>query len=117
MRAGKLILLPNLLDDSLSHEKFLPSLIFSTISSLNGLIAESEKSARRYLRAFVSHDQMVKTPICLLNEHTQKEDIAALLDPLLRGETWGLISDAGLPCIADPGADLVRLAHGQNIAI
>ena len=54
-------------------------------------------------------------PLRILNEHTK--EVEPFIQPLLQGETWGLISDAGLPCIADPGADLVWLAHQKNIAL
>ncbi len=113
----KLLLLPNLLDESLPHEPFLPVSVGKAVSSLNGMIAESEKSARRYLRRFLSHDDMAKCPLRTLNEHTQKKELEELLSPILKGETWGLISDAGLPCIADPGADLVWLANQKNIPV
>lgn len=117
MRANQLILLPNLLDETLDHERFLPSVLSSTIKTLDGLIAESEKSGRRYLRRFLSHDQMTKIPIRLLNEHTTKQEVIELLSPLLKGETWGLISDAGLPCIADPGSELISLAHEKGVRL
>lgn len=117
MPNGKLLLLPNLLDETLASELFLPPSVGTAVATLQGLIAESEKSARRYLRRFLSHEAMASTPIRLLNEHTPKGDLQALLSPLLQGEIWGLISDAGLPCIADPGADLVALAHEKGIAI
>lgn len=117
MPVGKLLLLPNLLDESLSHELFLPSGLTSVISSLHGLIAESEKAGRRYLRRFLSHEHMTKIPIRLLNEHTPKQEIASLLEPILKQEVWGVISDAGLPCIADPGAELVFLAHEKKIPV
>ena len=114
---GKLLLLPNLLDETSSHDRFLPSSVGPAVTTLNGLIAESEKSARRYLRRFVSHDQMAKTPLRLLNEHTKKDELETLLEPMRRGEIWGLISDAGLPCVADPGSDLVFLANMSGIDI
>lgn len=113
--SGKLFLLPNLLDESLPTD--LPPSVGDAVTKIQGLIAESEKSARRYLRRFISHDQMVQMPLRLLNEHTQKNELEDLLAPILRGETWGLISDAGLPCIADPGSDLVYLAHQKEIVI
>lgn len=113
--SGKLLLLPNLLDESLPTEPFLPISVNQAVSRLQGLIAESEKMARRYLRRFLSHDDMAKMPLAVLNEHTQ--DLSPLIQPILNGETWGLISDAGLPCIADPGADLVWLAHQKNIFV
>ncbi|HSX11818.1 MAG TPA: SAM-dependent methyltransferase [Chlamydiales bacterium] len=112
---AKLILLPNLLDESLPTEPFLPISVNAAVASIQGLIAESEKMARRYLRRFLSHDDMAKMPLRVLNEHTK--DLAELIQPIATGQTWGLISDAGLPCIADPGADLVWLAHQKNIPI
>jgi 16S rRNA (cytidine1402-2'-O)-methyltransferase len=117
MPKGKLILLPNVLDESLDADPFLPASLTSTVSSIEGLIAESEKSARRYLRRFISHDKMAALPLKLLNEHTPPKEIEVLLEPLLKGEIWGLISDAGLPCIADPGADLVRAARRSGVDV
>ena len=112
---GKLYLLPNLLEESLPIEPFFPISVNEAVRSIQGLIAESEKMARRYLRKFLSHDDMAKMPLALLNEHTKESQ--DLLKPLERGETWGLISDAGLPCIADPGAELVWLAHQKKIDV
>jgi 16S rRNA (cytidine1402-2'-O)-methyltransferase len=113
--SGKLYLLPNLLEESLPIEPFFPISVKEAIQSIQGLIAESEKMARRYLRKFLSHEEMAKMPLRILNEHTQ--DLSELIAPLEKGEVWGLISDAGLPCIADPGADLVWLAHQKKIAV
>lgn len=110
-----LYLLPNLLDETLPWEPFLPASVAGAVSSLDGLIAESEKEGRRYLRRFVDHERMAKTPIRLLNEHTA--ELEMLLEPMLRGETWGLVSDAGLPCIADPGAPLVLLAREKKVRV
>lgn len=112
---GKLYLLPNLLEETLPIEPFFPISVNEAVRSIQGLIAESDKMARRYLRKFLSHDEMAKMPLAILNEHT-KESVE-LLKPLERGETWGLISDAGLPCIADPGAELVWLAHQKKIDV
>lgn len=114
---GKLILLPNLLEESLPTEAFLPASLQEAVSKLDGLIAESEKSARRYLRRFLSHDKMAQLLLRLLNEHTPPNEIDALLQPVKDGQIWGLISDAGLPCIADPGKDLVAVARRADIEI
>lgn len=113
--SGKLYLLPNLLDETLPAEPFLPISVNRAVASIQGLIAESEKMARRYLRRFLSHEEMARMPLAVLNEHTQT--LSDLIKPLESGQTWGLISDAGLPCIADPGADLVWLAHQKGIAV
>ena len=112
---GKLLLLPNVLDESLSHELFLPAGLQNVVENLNGLICESEKAGRRFLRRFVSHEKMAATPLKLLNEHTQSSD--ELLAPLIKGESWGLISDAGLPCIADPGSELVWKARERGVHV
>lgn len=111
--SGKLLLLPNLLDEELPTE--LPPNVGKAVGSIQGLIAESEKMARRYLRRFLSHEEMAKMPLKVLNEHSK--EITSLLEPMIGGEVWGLISDAGLPCIADPGADLVALAHEKGVAV
>jgi 16S rRNA (cytidine1402-2'-O)-methyltransferase len=113
--AGKLILLPNLLDSEADTKLFFPEILPSIIQSIQGLICESEKEGRRYLRRFLSHEEMNKIPLSLLNEHTKELD--SLLNPLIQGKTLGLISDAGLCCIADPGADLVFQANKHQILV
>lgn len=113
--SGKLLLLPNVLQEELPIAPFFPISVTDAVRSIAGLIAESEKAARRYLRKFISHEEMQKIPICLLNEHTQQ--LKSFLEPMKKGEVWGLISDAGLPCLADPGSDLVWLAHQAGIDV
>lgn len=115
MGIGRLLLLPNLLDEEGQISAFFPANLGERVSSLQGVFCESEKEARRYLRRFLSHEAMQKVVLVLLNEHTQCS--SSLLDPLLKGESWGILSDAGLPCLADPGADLVALAHQKNIVV
>jgi 16S rRNA (cytidine1402-2'-O)-methyltransferase len=110
---GQLYLLPNLLDKEADHRLFLPSSVDQAVQSLNGLIAENEKEGRAYLKRFGVPVQGF--PIKLLNEHTQ--EIEELLLPMKNGERWGLISDAGLPVLADPGYQLVRRARQLGIAI
>lgn len=117
MQMGQLFLLPNLLHEDADIELCLPAKLSLIVQSLQGIIAESEKEARRYLRRFLSHDEMKAKTLKLLNEHSSSKELDALLEPMVRGEIWGLISDAGLPCIADPGSDLVALAHKKGIAL
>lgn len=119
MTSGKntLFLLPNLLGELPQHEDFLPRSIDKVVESLDGIIAESEKGGRRYLKRFKTLKPAHNIPLALLNEHTKKEDYDFLLEPILKGEKWGLVSDAGLPCIADPGSDFVLRARQRGIAI
>ncbi|MCE5295087.1 MAG: SAM-dependent methyltransferase [Chlamydiales bacterium] len=113
MTAGRLYLLPNVLDDTQSYTKFMPSHVAEIIATLDGVICESEKPARRFLGQF----KKAQLPLALLNEHTKADELAVLLDPVIKGQVWGILSDAGLPCIADPGAQLVRLARQKNVPV
>lgn len=108
-----LYLLPNLLDENSDHTKCMPAYIAELIASLDGIICETEKPTRKFLARF----KKAQLPLQLLNEHTKEEELTALLEPLIKGERWGLISDAGLPCIADPGSALVRLCHKKGIHV
>ena len=97
----KLYLLPNLLHESSDWSCEVPQ--------IDALIAESDKGGYTYLKRF----GLPKVPIYLLNEHTHKPE--ELLN--LSEESVGLISDAGLPCLADPGSQLVSGARWKGIAV
>lgn len=112
-----LLLLPNLLGEFRHTEVFLPESVFKAMSTIDGLIAESEKEGRRYLGRFETKKPANEIPIALFNEHTPVTDIDYLLEPIIAGERWGLVSDGGLPCIADPGSKLVRRAIQRGIQI
>lgn len=117
MSKGKLILFPTPLDESLSTEESLPAFIGNKLLKIKGLICESEKPARRFLRRFISHEEMQRIELVLLNEHHTVATVQPQLEKMMNGEVWGLISDAGLPCIADPGADLVWHATQKGIDV
>ena len=112
-----LFLFPNLLDEEGSAEAFLPASIFQVVPQIDGLIAESEKGARRFLKRFnfPAPKTFRDIPIALLNEHTTDKELDSLLSPLIKGECWGVISDCGMPCLADPGAKLVQSARQLGI--
>jgi 16S rRNA (cytidine1402-2'-O)-methyltransferase len=111
-----LILLPNLLSDDADIDLYFPKKLKDIILSLDGLIAENEKNARHYLLKFLSKDEFQKIKIELLNEHSTDDDLDKLLK-LICNKTYGLISDSGLPCIADPGSQLVKKANQLNINV
>lgn len=83
------------------------------------MIGESDKGARRFLAHF--RDQLDKPihhiPVALFRKKTDSSEINFLLEPIEAGETWGYVSDAGWPCIADPGHLLVQRCRKKNIAI
>lgn len=99
-----LYLLPNLLSLDQDPATVFSKEVWSAVSSIEGLIAESEREAYRFLRRFMPREKMTHT-ILLLNEHAS--NISSLCDEMEKKKVWGLISDAGLPCLADPGASLV----------
>lgn len=112
-----LLLLPNLLGEHKHHEAFLPSSIDKAVLSLDGLIAESEYGGRRFLSRFQTKKPTNEIPIALLNEHTPDDHLNFLLEPIRKGERWGLVSDGGVPCIADPGSKLVKRARHSGIVV
>ena len=115
----KLILFPNVLDPSQSHEEFFASGVQEAVLEIDGLIAESEKRGRAFLKRFTFKEPKTfrDVPIRVLSEHTKDHEVVDLLVPILNGEKWGLVSDCGLPCIADPGAELVLKAHQHKVKL
>ncbi len=113
---GTLYLIPVTLgDDNISQ--VLPHDVVKVAQNLENFVVESEKSARHFLSTIKTVKPVRELTLNLLNEHTIDKDVAALLAPLLAGKDVGLMSDAGCPGIADPGAKLVELAHSKNIKV
>lgn len=94
----------------------IPEYNLHTVRSLEHFIAEDAKTTRKNLKLF-GYPAIEKAQVHLLNEHTKKESIPSLLSPLLSGQDTGLMSDAGCPGIADPGADVIYIAHQKNISV
>lgn len=113
---GKLYLIPNSIG-SPDATSFLPQAYMATIVGLKYLIVEDVRNARRYLKSLDRSVVIDDIHFYALNKHTAEEDIAGFLHPLLKGNDMGIISEAGLPGIADPGAVVVRLAHDQQIQV
>lgn len=112
---GKLYLLPVPISEENGADQ-LPQYNFALVKALRYFIAEDARTARRFLKWF-GYDPIDRAEILLLNEHTRSAEIALLIKPLLEGNDVGLMSDAGCPGIADPGADLIKIAHQKNIQV
>lgn len=114
-----LLLLPNLLAciSHLDHTYFLPCSVDRAMETIDGLIVESEGGGRSYLKRFKTKKKAHLMPIALLNARTGLDQLDFLLAPVIGGETWGILSDAGLPCLADPGSALIFRARQLNIAV
>jgi len=111
-----LYLLPNLLVENLDWKDFFPCNVKQIVKSCSYLIAESERSAYRYLCLFLEKNDK-RPEIFLLNEHTREEEISDLFEKIKIKKTGALISDSGLACIADPGAKIVFLARQNKIPV
>lgn len=112
-----LLLLPNLLGEIPHHSMVLPASVDRAVATIDGLICESETAGRRYLGHFVTKKPAREIPLAVYDERTHDGDIDFFLEPIRQGERWGLVSDAGLPCIVDPGHKLVARARASGIAV
>jgi len=114
--SGRLYLVPTLLGPA-PVVASLPEHVRTLACSLDGLVAESAKSARQFLKAIGHPGPLSGMPIAELNEHTPAAALPGLLAPALAGARLGLLSEAGCPGVADPGANLVALAHAQGVPV
>ncbi len=87
------------------------------MEKLTHFIAEDRRSARRFLRKAGYKTDFATTWMGELNEHTPAEEYPNLIKPLEEGKDVGLLSEAGVPCLADPGAEIVKIAQQKNIKV
>lgn len=113
---GSLYLIPTRLGDNPPLE-VLPLSIKKILERVNHYIVENEKTARRFIKRVTPGKNQSKLHIEVLNKYTQDEEVLNFLDPCIHGFDVGLISEAGCPAVADPGADIVKLAHHKNIKV
>ena len=115
MSIGKLYLVPNKLGES-EDNKFLVS-HQNLISKTKYFIFENEKPGRVFIKEITPEKKQSELNISILNKHTKEEEFNDFLNPCLNGNDIALISDAGCPGIADPGSEIVRLAHQSKIKV
>lgn len=115
-KLGTLYLIPCTLGDT-SAEQVLPQHVIDVARKLRHFVVEQPKTARQFLSALKPERPIQSLHFATLNEHTAANELSELLAPLLAGEDVGVISEAGCPGIADPGADLVNLAHRNGIRV
>jgi 16S rRNA (cytidine1402-2'-O)-methyltransferase len=116
MSGGALFLVPSTLGEGEPGD-VLPEPVIKTIRGLDSFIAEEARSARAFLRRVGLERQLAAVRIEVLNEHTDARELPGLLEPALDGGRVGLLSEAGYPAIADPGAELVALAHRRGLPV
>jgi 16S rRNA (cytidine1402-2'-O)-methyltransferase len=113
---GRLYLIPVTLGGG-NFSEVIPEAVLSITRNIRYFVVEEIKSARRYLRMIDKAFPIDDSEFLILNEHTGEKDINDYLEPCLRGFDVGLMSEAGLPGIADPGALLTRIAHQKGIRV
>ena len=113
---GKIYLIPVTLGSN-DYQKVIPDRVLEITRSLRLFVVEDIRSARRYLRLIDKNFPVDETTFYELNEHTRESEISTFLEPVIKGTDMGIMSEAGLPGIADPGARLISIAHIKNLKI
>lgn len=116
MSSGKLYLIPSPLGENEPAE-VIPAPVLELLHNINHFVVEEFRTVRRYLSRAGLKGKIEQLQLYELNEHTPVETIEGYVDILLAGNDVGLISEAGLPAVADPGAQLVALAHRHGIEV
>lgn len=113
---AKLYLIPTILGET-AFEKVLPSEINSVVRRLRYFVVEDLRTARRHLKKMAPEIVIDDLDFRELNEHSRQLGLETLLDPIKQGFDVGILSEAGCPGVADPGADLVKIAHEKGIQV
>jgi len=123
-KQGRLFLLPAPLQpygpgswEPAELSQSIPAKALWLFANLSSFIVESERSAMRLLSRFKDREQMQQLSLKVLDEHSSEADIPRLLEDALAGKDCGFFTEAGMPCIADPGAALVAYAHSRGVKI
>jgi 16S rRNA (cytidine1402-2'-O)-methyltransferase len=113
---GKLYLIPTTLGD-VDPMDVLPQTVRRAVEFINDYIVENEKTARKFIKGINPDKVQSELHISLLNKHTEISEHNEMIRPCLEGCNVGLMSEAGCPGIADPGAAIVKIAHEKGIQI
>lgn len=112
---GKLYLIPATIGDT-SIDRVIPAYVKEVIANIKHYIVENERSARRMLIKMGIPTAIDDLTFLILDEHTDKTDLSHFLKHIEQGDI-GLLSEAGVPCVADPGGEIVALAHSRKIRV
>ena len=113
---GKLYLIPTPLGE-MNPEEVLPVTVKRTLEFIDYYIVENEKTARRFIKSVLPEKKQPDLKLFALNKHTEVTEHYEFIKPLLEGKNMGLMSEAGCPGVADPGAAIVKLAHEKGIQV
>lgn len=113
---GKLYLIPVTLGE-INPFEVLPLSIKKVIENVNHYVVENEKTARRFIKSVVPSKPQPELILFSINKYTDPSEIPSFLEPCLQGHDMGVMSEAGVPGVADPGADVIKIAHQKGIQV
>jgi 16S rRNA (cytidine1402-2'-O)-methyltransferase len=113
---GKLYLIPTTLGD-MNPDDVLPQTVKRSIDFITDYIVENEKTARKFIKSIHPEKVQSSLRISVLNKHTEIQEYNEMIQPCLEGKNIGLMSEAGCPGVADPGAAIVKVAHEKGIQV
>lgn len=112
-----LYIIPVTLGEEVDPSTTLPASVFKVIGNLTVFVVENIRTARRFLRKAGFDKPFEGVIFYEIDKHSASQDFATLIQMLKEGKPVGLLSEAGAPCVADPGADIVKICHENNIAV
>jgi 16S rRNA (cytidine1402-2'-O)-methyltransferase len=115
-KIGTVYLIPSTLGD-MEPLEVLPISIKQAIEQIDHYVVENEKTARHFIKKISPRKSQPSLKISVLNKFTEPQEIPGFLNPCLQGHNLGILSEAGCPGIADPGATVVKIAHEKNIRV
>lgn len=116
MATAKVYLIPSLLGES-PYDRVIPEYNLNIIRSINTFVVENEKSARKFIKQVCPEKVQADLELYILDKDTDAQELFVLVKLLDQGKTIGIISEAGLPAVADPGAQLVKVAQEKRIQV
>ena len=113
---GKLYLIPITLGES-NPDDVLPQTVKRAVELIDCYIVENEKTARKFIKSILPEKVQASLVLSTLNKHTEVSEHNKMIQPCLEGINVGVMSEAGCPGVADPGAVIVKLAHEKGIQV
>ena len=116
MNTGKLFVIPSLFSIE-SDKNLIPSYIINYLNQINEFIVENEKTSRAFLRKILNVKSEDNFIFHAIGKHSKRENLNKIINNCHKGINIGLLSDLGCPSIADPGSNVVQIAHQNNIKV